>query len=367
MQLDEHYMAQALRLAELGRYSCQPNPRVGCLIVRDGRIVGEGYHQQAGQAHAEIIALAQAGEQARGADVYVTLEPCSHHGKTPPCADALVKAQPARVVIAMIDPNPRVAGSGVAHLQARGIEVRSGVCEDEARQLNRGFIRRMLSGRPFVSLKLATSLDGRIAMQSGESAWITSEAARRDVHRLRLESCAVLTGIGTVLADNPRMNSRLQEGDLQTDYFRSNRQPLRVVLDSQGKLPADAALLSQPGETWQFMSDGGVQCDSAERIVAFPGTDRGLDLLSVLAYLGEQEINNLLVEAGGQIAASFIKSRLVDELIVYQSPDIMGASAQAMVNLPDLLKMSEKIKFEYQDLRKIGRDLKLSLLPSDTH
>lgn len=367
MQLDEYYMARALRLAELGRYSCQPNPRVGCLIVRDGRIVGEGYHQQAGQGHAEVNALAQAGEQARGADVYVTLEPCSHHGKTPPCADALVKAQPARVVIAMTDPNPRVAGSGIECLKARGIEVRSGVCEDEARQLNRGFIRRMMSGRPFVSLKLATSLDGRIAMRSGQSAWITSDAARRDVHRLRLESCAVLTGIGTVLADNPRMTSRLEERDLPSNYFRNRRQPVRVVLDSQGKLPVDAALLGQPGETWQFLSDAGVQNGSAQRTVSLPGPDGGIDLSSALAYLGENGINNLLVEAGGNIAASFIKSGLLDELIVYQSPDIMGASAQAMVNLPDILKMSEKIKFEYQDLRKIGRDLKLSLIPTATH
>ena len=357
-------MARALRLAEFGRYSSQPNPRVGCVIVRDGQIVGEGFHQEAGQAHAEINALAEAGDQARGADIYVTLEPCSHHGRTPPCADRLIEAQPARVVVAMQDPNPVVAGSGIQKLRAAGIEVITGVCDIDARQLNRGFIKRMQEGRPFVTLKLASSLDGRIAMSSGESAWITSAAARRDVHRLRLEHCAIMTGINTVLADDARLTARLDTEDVAPGYVLNRRQPTRVVLDSRGRLPATSALLGQPGETWQFTAQTEAQSKVADRSVALPDENGAIDLSAALEYLGGQEINQLLVETGGNLAASFIGQGLVDELVVYQSPDVMGASAQAMINLPDILKMSEKIKFEYRDLRKIGRDLKLTLIPA---
>ncbi len=370
MRSDEFYMSRALKLAERGRYSTQPNPRVGCVIVKNGEIVGEGFHQIAGEAHAEINALAQAGTSSRGADVFVTLEPCSHHGKTPPCADALIKARPARVVVAMSDPNPQVSGQGIKNLKAKGISVRNGVCEAEARQLNRGFIQRMQTGRPFVTLKLATSLDGRVAMQSGQSTWITSAAARKDVHRLRLESCAIMTGINTVLADNPRMTVRLADGDIANTYHRSERQPLRVVLDSRKRLPPDAAILHVPGETRQLV----VQQDGADQaipgVIALPGSNEQLDLGAVLSYLGEQQMNNVLLEAGGTLAAGFIKAGLVDELLVYQSPDIMGATAQAMINLPEILKMSEKIQFEYRDFRKIGRDLKITLVkpslsPSD--
>ena len=364
MLSDPAYMARALRLAERGRYTCQPNPRVGCVIVRDGTIVGEGLHRQAGQAHAEINALAEAGELARGADVFVTLEPCSHHGRTPPCADRLVEMRPARVVIAMQDPNPLVAGAGIERLKSAGIEVRTGVCEADARQINRGFIRRMVSGRPWVTVKLATSLDGRIAMASGESSWITSAAARRDVHRLRLEHCAVMTGIDTVLADDPRLTARLEPKDLGPEYCSTQRQPVRVVLDRRGRLPAAAALLSQPGQTWQYSAGGQQPSVGADRSVAVPEVDGRLDLQAVLEDLGRNEINQVLVEAGGTLAASFVRQGLVDELVVYQSPDIMGASAQAMINLPDILKMSEKIKFEHRDLRKIGRDLKLTLTPT---
>jgi len=363
MKSDQFYMARALKLAELGRYSTQPNPRVGCVIVKNGRIIGEGFHQQTGQAHAEIIALDQAGAAVQGADIYVSLEPCSHRGRTAPCAEAVVRAQPARVVVAMTDPNPLVSGRGIAKLESNGIRVQSGVCELEARQLNRGFIKRMQAGLPFLSLKLATSLDGRVAMQSGESVWITSPAARRDVHRLRLEQCAIITGINTVLADDPKMTVRLQDGDLPQNYSLSNRQPVRVVLDSQNRLPRDAAIRRQVGETWQMVAEGGENNVEEGTIIPMPRAGEHLDLQAVLAYLGKQQMNNVLVEAGGTLAAAFIKAGLVDELVVYQSPDIMGASARAMVNLPEILKMSEKIKFEYQDLRKIGRDLKLTLRP----
>jgi len=354
-------MARALKLAERGRYSTQPNPRVGCVIVNNGEIVGEGFHQTAGEAHAEINALAQAGSLVRGADVFVTLEPCSHHGKTPPCSEALINARPARVVVAMSDPNPQVSGQGIENLEAAGIAVRRGICEAEAVQLNRGFISRMQTGRPFVTLKLATSLDGRVAMRSGESSWITSSAARKDVHRLRLESCAIVTGINTVLVDNPRMTVRLSDDDIPGEYYLNNRQPLRVVLDSQRRLPQDAAILQAPGETRQLVAQQHKNDQTSTKVIALPAADGGLDLGAVLQYLGEQQINNVLLEAGGTLAGGFIKAGLVDELVVYQSPDIMGASAQAMVNLPEILKMSEKLKFEYRDLRKIGRDLKLTL------
>lgn len=326
--------------------------------------MGEGFHRQAGEAHAEINALAQAGENARGAEVFVTLEPCSHHGRTPPCVDRLVEVQPARVVIAMQDPNPRVAGTGIRRLEKAGVEVRTGVCRADAERINRGFTRRMLVGRPWVTLKLATSLDGRIAMANGESSWITSAAARRDVHRLRLDHCAVLTGIGTVLADNPRLTARLEAEDIEPGYSRTLRQPVRIVLDSRGRLPADAQLLSQPGQTWQYIGEGVRQSPGVDRSLSVPGSDNRLDLASVLDDLGRNEINQVLVEAGGNLAASFVKQGLVDELVVYQSPDVMGASAQAMINLPDILNMSEKIKFELHDLRKIGRDLKLTLVPT---
>jgi diaminohydroxyphosphoribosylaminopyrimidine deaminase/5-amino-6-(5-phosphoribosylamino)uracil reductase len=364
MKSDPFYMACALKLAERGHYSTQPNPRVGCVIVKDGHIVGEGFHQVAGEAHAEVNALEQAGSLAQGADIFVTFEPCSHHGRTPPCADALIKAQPSRVVVAMIDPNPQVSGQGIKKLESQGILVRSGVCEAEAKQLNRGFITRMQTGRPFVTLKLASSLDGRIAMQSGESAWITSDAARKDVHRLRLEGCVVLTGINTVLADDPRMTARLSDGDIPKTYYLSGRQPHRAVLDSRERMPRDAAILRAPGLTWQLVAEDENSDSSDENVIAFPVLNQRLDLNAVLDYLGEQQMNNVLVEAGGTLAAEFIKSGLVDELVVYQSPDIMGSSAQAMINLPEILKMSEKIEFEYRDVRKIGRDLKLTLNPS---
>ncbi len=367
MNPDQFYMAHALKLAERGRYSTQPNPRVGCVIVKDGKIVGEGFHQAAGEAHAEIIALAQAGPLARGADVFVSLEPCSHHGRTPPCADAIIEASPSRVVVAMTDPNPLVSGQGVKKLEAQGMTVRIGVCETEARLLNRGFIKRMQTGMPFVTVKLATSLDGRVAIQSGESNWITSDAARRDVHRLRLENCAIVTGINTVLADDPQMTVRLKANDLAHSYYQSERQPKRVVLDSQQRMPSKAAIRRQPGEIWQLVTEGKKVDSQDVRVVVLPTSDGRLDLASVLAYLGDQQMNNIMVEAGGTLAAGFIKAGLVDELIVYQSPDIMGASAQAMINLPEILKMSEKIRFEYQDLRKIGRDLKLTLHATPGH
>ncbi|MEE9447659.1 MAG: bifunctional diaminohydroxyphosphoribosylaminopyrimidine deaminase/5-amino-6-(5-phosphoribosylamino)uracil reductase RibD [Arenicellales bacterium] len=359
---DHSYMARALRLAELGRYSTQPNPRVGCVIVKNNQIIAEGFHQQAGKAHAEIHALNLAGEGVKDADIFITLEPCSHQGKTPPCVDALIQAQPKRVIIAMQDPNPLVSGKGINKLSAHGIETVVGIGEAEARRLNRGFIQRMEKARPFVTLKLATSLDGRIAMKSGESTWITSDAARTDVHRMRLMHGAVITGINTVLADNPQLTARLSDKDLP-DYFRSNRQPVRVVLDSENRFPANAVMLETEGQTWQVTAQK-TEGSVADRQVILPLAHGRIDLDTLLEYLAQQEINDVMVEAGGILAASFIKAGLVDELVVYQSPDIMGASAQPMINLPEILQMNEKIQFEYQEVRKIGRDLKLTLIPN---
>ncbi len=362
---DQSYMARALQLAERGRYSTQPNPRVGCVIVKNNQIIGEGFHQRAGEPHAEILALRQAGDAVNGADVYVTLEPCSHHGKTPPCADSLIDAQAKRVVIAMRDPNPKVAGEGIQKLQAAGIDTKLDVGKAPAKQLNRGYIKRMLTGVPFVTLKLATSLDGRIAMQSGESTWITSAAARKEVHRMRLESCAVITGINTVIADNPQFTVRLDSDDIDSTYHLAKRQPVRIVLDRQGRLTEKAAICQQSGATWQVIGENaGVKENKAvDKIIALEQANKQIDLQALLNYLGQQEMNNVMVEAGGTLAASFIKAGLVDELVVFQSPDIMGASAQAMINLPEIQKMNEKVQFEYQDLRKIGRDLKLVLQP----
>lgn len=367
MNQDLDYMMQAFKLAEFGRYSTQPNPRVGCVIVKNNQIIGQGYHQQAGQAHAEINALKQAGDEAQGADVYVSLEPCSHTGKTPPCANALVKAGVKQVNIAVLDPNPNVAGKGIQFLEQHAIEVKIGLGEAHARQLNRGFKKRMETGMPFVSVKLATSLDGKIAMQSGESFWITSKQARADVHRLRLESCAIITGINTILTDNPVLTARVASDELDSEYHLTGRQPVRVVLDTHARLNHQAKICQQSGQTWQFISDQLSQATPSveiDRCVKLPLRQQQLDLKALLRYLCAQEMNNVMIEAGGTLAASFIKSGLVDEMIVYQSPDVMGASAQDMLNLPDIMQMNQKIQFEYQQVQKIGRDLKLTLTPS---
>lgn len=363
MNSDHRYMARALQLAERGRYSTQPNPRVGCVIVKDDHIIGEGFHQRAGAPHAEVHALEQAGGAVKGSDIYITLEPCSHQGRTPACADALVQAQPKRVVMAMTDPNPLVSGKGLARLQAAGIKTLVGVNEQAATQLNRGFIKRMLTGKPFVTLKSATSLDGRIAMRSGESAWITSSAARREVHRMRLESCAVVTGINTVLVDDPQFTVRLEPGDIDAEYYQTARQPIRVVLDRRARLSKAAAICKHKGETWHITAEGSNAPlnNAADRSIQLALENQQIDLHALQSYLGEQEINNVLIEAGGTLAASFIRAGLVDEWVVFQSPDIMGASAQPMLNIAEIQEMNKIIRFEYQDLRKIGRDLKLVL------
>ena len=360
------YMAEAIRLAARGVYSTHPNPNVGCVIVRDGEIVGRGWHRRAGGPHAEVFALREAGEKARGADVFVSLEPCSHQGRTPPCADALIEAGVQRVVVAMQDPNPLVAGQGLARLSAAGIVVESGLLETQARALNPGFIARMQRGRPWLRLKLAASLDGRTAMASGESKWISGEAARQDVQRLRARSSAIVTGIGTVLADDPSMNVRLTAEQLYGE--EPVRQPLRVVLDSRLRMSAQARMLTLPGETllltgvtdserWQDLQQAGAEVATVEL-----EQDR-LQPEAVLRLLAQRDINEVLLECGPTLAGAFMRAGLVDELVLYMAPHLMGDSARGLLHLPGLERMQDRIALEWQDVRQVGDTLRITARP----
>ena len=359
---DQSYMARALQLAEEGLYSTSPNPRVGCVLVKDGQIIGEGFHQQAGQGHAEVEALASLDnpELATGATVYVTLEPCSHTGKTPPCCDALIKAGVSRVVIGMQDPNPLVAGQGFARLQAAGIEVVTGVLETEAWALNPGFIKRMTHGLPYVRVKMAASLDGKTAMQSGESRWITGPAARADVQKWRARSCAVVTGYGTVLADQPSMNVR-DEALLQS---LRGRQPLRVVVDSSFQSSPQTPLFSMPGASLVIGCDdsteGHTRLESAGiECAVVPRFRDKADLFEVLGLLADRGCNEVLVEAGPTLAGAFIDAGLVDELVIYQAPVLLGHEARPMFSLFDRLTMADKTPLKIVEMRKVGDDLRL--------
>lgn len=363
---DHRHMARALRLAERGLYTTEPNPRVGCVLVKDGAVVGEGFHLRAGEPHAERLALAAAGEAARGATAYVTLEPCCHHGRTPPCTDALIAAGVAAVVSAMRDPNPRVAGQGHARLQAAGIAVRSGLMADEARALNPGFVRRMEGGRPHVRCKLAASLDGRTAMASGESRWISSEASRRDVHRLRARSSAIVTGIDTVLADDPSLNVRLGPSDLPgVERVAEIRQPLRVVLDSRLRCPPTARLLALPGETAVLCVEEPAEPRAAlvaagATVVRLPAGEGRVSIAAALAWLAAREANEVLLETGPTLAGAALQAGLVDELIVYLAPHLMGDGARGLFRLPGLARMAERIALEIVDLRQVGPDLRIT-------
>jgi diaminohydroxyphosphoribosylaminopyrimidine deaminase/5-amino-6-(5-phosphoribosylamino)uracil reductase len=349
-------MAQALRLAEKGLYSTSPNPRVGCVIVRDDQVVGTGWHERAGQAHAEVHALKAAGAAAKGAIVYLTLEPCSHHGRTPPCAEALVEAGVAKVIMAMQDPNPLVAGKGYALLKKAGIEVQVGLMEAEATALNIGFVSRMTRNRPWVRMKIAASLDGKTALNNGASQWITGEAARRDGHRMRARSCAILTGIGTVLADNPELSVR---------HVETSRQPLRVVVDSRLDIPLDARLLRGAGELifTANSSEGKIMAlhDVGARAIVLPDSDTGnrVALAGMMRALADFEVNELLVEAGRTLNGALIAAGLVDELVIYLAPYLIGDEAQGMLKLTELTDLSKKHKLEIRDMRMVGADIRL--------
>jgi diaminohydroxyphosphoribosylaminopyrimidine deaminase/5-amino-6-(5-phosphoribosylamino)uracil reductase len=357
---DLRYMARALELARQGLYSTHPNPRVGCVIVRDGVVVGEGWHRRAGEPHAEVHALTAAGEKSHGATAYVTLEPCSHHGRTPPCCDALVGAGIRRVIAAMQDPNPRVAGSGLAALRAAGIDTAHGVLETEAQALNRGFISRMTRGRPWARIKAGMSLDGRIAAANGESRWITGEPAREDVHRFRAEAGAVMSGIGTVLADDPSFNVRLP-GEWAP--------PVRVVLDTQLRMPELARMLGLPGRTLVMTaeSEGSIPWKALARAGAelhrLPAPGGRLDLAAVLARLGELELNEVLVEAGPTLTGALLQAGLADELILYLSPCLLGDRARGLVHLPGLSSLAQRLSLRIQDVRAIGEDWRIMARP----
>ncbi len=354
------YMTRALALARRGLYTTDPNPRVGCVLVRAGEVVGEGWHSLAGGPHAEIEALKMAGDKALGADCYITLEPCCHHGRTPPCSEALVRAGVRRVVVAMIDPNPRVAGQGLAQLRAAGIETVCGILEEQARALNRGFCRRMQSGRPWVTAKLAASLDGRTATASGESRWITSSAARRDVHALRAASSAILTGIGTVLVDDPALTARLDSGEEML-------QPLRVVVDSRLRMPPAARMLGLPGRTLvaTVAEDAdrraGLERAGAEVLVLQKDAEGRVDLAALLEALGRREINEVLVEAGPRLNGALAEHRLVDEWVVYLAPSLLGDAGLGLFHLPGVRTLADRIELEFKEIRRIGPDLRIRL------
>ncbi|WP_370280517.1 bifunctional diaminohydroxyphosphoribosylaminopyrimidine deaminase/5-amino-6-(5-phosphoribosylamino)uracil reductase RibD [Pontibacterium sp.] len=365
---DRRWMARAIQLADQGRYTTQPNPRVGCVIVRDDELVGEGYHVRAGEGHAEVNALRMAGDQARGATAYVTLEPCSHFGKTPPCAEALKGAGVARVVSAMVDPNPRVAGRGIRILQDAGIDASHGLLEAEAKLLNPGFIKRMEQGLPYVRVKTASSLDGRTAMQSGESQWITGPAARSDVQRLRAQSSVIVTGVDSILHDDSSLTVREQELQLDNAALVTEKQPLRVVMDSQLRMPLQAKILTQPGRTLiATLSDDAERTAQLEtagaEVIRFDAENGRVSVTKLLRYLASAEqCNELLVETGATLAGAFISAGVVDELVVYQAMTLMGSDARPMYELP-YTQMAQQIRMQLLDSRMLGDDLKLTLRP----
>ena len=352
-------MAQALRLAEAGRYSTHPNPRVGCVIVKDGVVVGEGAHLKAGEPHAEVFALRAAGAQAKGADVFVTLEPCNHHGRTPPCVDALIAAGVSRVWAAMTDPNPLVAGQGLARLKAAGIETHVGLLRTDAEQLNRGFVSRMVRQRPLVTLKLAASLDGRTAMASGESQWITGAAARADVHRLRAEAGAVLTSSATVLADDPALTVR----DFVADGLR---QPDRIVLDSQAKVAVNAKVWTEGARRFWLCNQAATQTlQGVEAIAVESDSTGGISLPKALAALAVRQVNAVLVECGPRLAGSFLAAKLVDEIVLYVAPSLLGDAARGLAALPGLSRLDQRMQLQFSDVRKIGDDLRITATLKD--
>jgi diaminohydroxyphosphoribosylaminopyrimidine deaminase/5-amino-6-(5-phosphoribosylamino)uracil reductase len=353
---DYRYMARALKLARRGLYTTDPNPRVGCVIVADGKIVGEGWHEKAGLDHAEIAALSAAGERAQGATAYVTLEPCCHQGRTPPCTDALIRAGVERVVAAMVDPNPRVAGNGLARLRAAGVAVETGMLANEAAALNSGFVKRMSAARPLVRLKVAASLDGRTALASAESRWITGAAARADAHRLRARGSAVLTGIGTLLADDPRLTAR-------DTGFAVTRQPLRVVLDTNLRIPPSAGLLNDGGETLVFTAAEPDDAPAGARVERLRRADGGLDLGAVLNRLAELECNEVLVEAGATLNGALLAAGLVDEIIVYLAPTLLGDASRGMFTLPGVTAMADRPRLRLLEQRRIGDDWRLIYKP----
>jgi diaminohydroxyphosphoribosylaminopyrimidine deaminase/5-amino-6-(5-phosphoribosylamino)uracil reductase len=356
--VDHGMMARALQLAERGLWTTSPNPRVGCVLVRAGEIVGEGWHEKAGEPHAEVHALRAAGDQAKGATAYVTLEPCSHHGRTPPCAEALIAAGVSRVVAAMTDPNPLVAGKGLALLRAAGIETASDLLDNEARELNIGFVSRMTRGRPWLRLKVAASLDGKTALNNGVSQWITGPEARRDGHAWRARACAILTGIGTVRDDDPQLSAR----DVET-----TRQPLRVVVDSKLETPLTARILHggpvlivgavENPEKMALLRSTGAE------VQTLPNASGKVDLKALLESLAQRGINEVHAEAGFKLNGSLLREGLVDEFLLYLAPCLIGHEASGLFNLPALTRLDDKHRLQIRDLRQVGADIRVLARP----
>jgi diaminohydroxyphosphoribosylaminopyrimidine deaminase/5-amino-6-(5-phosphoribosylamino)uracil reductase len=364
---DARYMARALRLAERGVATTQPNPRVGCVLVAGGRIVGEGWHMQAGAPHAEVYALQQAGPQARGATAYITLEPCSHYGRTAPCSEALIAAGVTRVVTAMEDPNPLVRGRGHALLRAAGIALTEGVGTDAAQRLNAGYVQRMTQGRPRVTLKLGATLDGRTASAGGNSQWITGPAARADVQQLRARSGAILTGSGTVLADDPALNVRLPGQALAPDgRMLLWHQPLRVVLDRRLRMPPRGRLFGAGGALWVYTERSTQEPqalalrEAGAQVATLPP---GTGLPEVLSHLAGMGVNDVLIEAGPTLAGAFVAADLVDELVVYLAPALLGDDARGMFQLPGLIGLDHRVRLRILEMRAVGEDWRVRAVP----
>ncbi|MCH4563439.1 MULTISPECIES: bifunctional diaminohydroxyphosphoribosylaminopyrimidine deaminase/5-amino-6-(5-phosphoribosylamino)uracil reductase RibD [Halomonas] len=370
-QTPEAWMARALELARRGLYTTDPNPRVGCVLVKHRRLVGEGFHRCAGEPHAEVHALRAAGAAARGATAYVTLEPCSHQGRTGPCAVALIEAGVKKVVVAMADPNPAVAGRGIAMLREAGVDVDVGILEDQARELNPGFIMRMDHGRPFVRLKMAMSLDGRTAMRSGESQWITGPQARREVQRLRARSSAVLTGVESIIFDNSRLTVRPAQLELDEAELIAGRQPLRVVVDSHLRLPQAAACLREPGRTLvATRADPDperrerLETAGAEVVVMPSAADGRVDLHALLRHLAEvEQVNEVLLETGATLAGAMLDAGLVDEMQLFVAPTLLGGEARPLFALPGLERMAQQRPLDILDIRAVGRDWRITARP----
>jgi diaminohydroxyphosphoribosylaminopyrimidine deaminase/5-amino-6-(5-phosphoribosylamino)uracil reductase len=358
-RLDAEHMARALELAGRGLWTTDPNPRVGCVIAVGERVIAEGWHERAGGAHAEAIALGRAGPAARGATAYVTLEPCCHHGRTPPCTDALITAGVRRVCFAIRDPNPRVSGGGIEQLEAAGVAVTGGVLASEARALNPGFFSRMERGRPWLRLKMAASLDGRTALPDGSSRWITGEAARADVQQLRARASAIMTGSATVLADDPRLDVRLPD---------ATRQPLRVVLDSRLRVSPVARIVAPPGRLLVMTASDDPGRVAALRaagadVARLPPGPGGLLLPAVLEELAAREVNELHVEGGATLAGALLGAGLVDEWVLYLAPALLGHDARPLARLPGIASMAGRLELSIFDLRRVGRDLRMTLRP----
>jgi diaminohydroxyphosphoribosylaminopyrimidine deaminase/5-amino-6-(5-phosphoribosylamino)uracil reductase len=352
--LDHAFMARALQLARRGLNTTTPNPRVGCVIVRGGEVVGEGWHERAGDPHAEVHALRAAAARAEGATAYVSLEPCSHHGRTPPCAEALIQAKVARVVAAMQDPNPKVAGSGLARLRAAGIQTACGLLEAEARELNIGFVSRMERGRPWVRVKTAASLDGRTALANGVSQWITGPLARRDGHRWRARACAVMAGIGTLQADNPRLTVREVE---------TTRQPMRIVVDRHLEMSPHARVL-EGGNVLVFCAREDQQRSARLRsagaeVVVLPDAGGKVDLAAMMSELARRELNEIHVESGNRLNGALLREGVVDELLIYLAPQLLGDVARGMFDLGVLTSLEQRVALTIQDMRRLGPDVRI--------